>query len=74
MLEVTPKTLRKWEATGYLVPVRKNPGGTRYYSDTSAMTCLPFAMPEYPAMIRRQTWTGSTLSLRATALPKAGGR
>ena len=31
-LGVTPQTRRKWEATGYLVPVRKRPGGTRYYS------------------------------------------
>ena len=32
LLGVTPQTLRKWEDTGYLVPVRKSPGGTRYYS------------------------------------------
>ena len=32
LLGVTPQTLRKWEATGYLVPVRKGAGGTRYYS------------------------------------------
>ena len=32
LLGVTPQTLRKWEATGHLVPVRKSAGGTRYYS------------------------------------------
>ena len=32
LLGVTPQTLRKWEATGHLVPTRKSPGGTRYYS------------------------------------------
>ena len=32
LLGVTPQTLRKWEATGHLVPVRKSVGGTRYYS------------------------------------------
>ena len=32
LLGVTPQTLRKWEATGHLVPVRKGAGGTRYYS------------------------------------------
>ena len=29
---VTPQTLRKWEAAGHLVPLRKGAGGTRYYS------------------------------------------
>ena len=32
LLGVTPQTLRKWETTGHLVPVRKSAGGTRYYS------------------------------------------
>lgn len=32
ILGVTPQTLRKWESTGYLAPLRKSPGGTRYYS------------------------------------------
>ena len=32
LLGVTPQTLRKWEATGHLVPTRKSLGGTRYYS------------------------------------------
>ena len=32
LLEVTPQTLRKWEATGHLMPVRKSSAGTRYYS------------------------------------------
>ena len=32
LLGVTPQTLRKWEATGHQVPVRKSAGGTRYYS------------------------------------------
>ena len=32
LLGVTPQTLRKWEATGHLVPTRKSPSGTRYYS------------------------------------------
>ena len=32
LLGVTPQTLRKWEAAGHLVPTRKSPGGTRYYS------------------------------------------
>ncbi len=32
LLGVTPQTLRQWETTGHLVPVRKGAGGTRYYS------------------------------------------
>ena len=32
LLGVTPQTLRKWEATGHLLPASKSPGGTRYYS------------------------------------------
>lgn len=28
----TPATLRKWEATGELMPARKTKGGTRYYA------------------------------------------
>ena len=28
----TPATLRKWEATGELIPARKTKGGTRYYA------------------------------------------
>ncbi len=31
ILGVTPKTLRKWEETGELVPTRKTRAGTRYY-------------------------------------------
>lgn len=32
MLGTTPDTLRKWEATGELLPARKTKGGTRYYA------------------------------------------
>jgi len=32
MLGTTPQTLRKWEATGELLPARKTKGGTRYYA------------------------------------------
>ena len=32
LLGVTPQTVRKWEAAGHLVPTRKSPSGTRYYS------------------------------------------
>ena len=32
MLGVTIQTMRKWEATGELLPTRKTAGGTRYYS------------------------------------------
>jgi len=32
MLGSTPATLRKWEATGELLPARKTKGGTRYYA------------------------------------------
>jgi predicted site-specific integrase-resolvase len=31
LLGTTPDTLRKWEATGELLPKRKTKGGTRYY-------------------------------------------
>jgi len=31
ILGTTPDTLRKWEATGEIVPTRKTKGGTRYY-------------------------------------------
>ena len=31
ILGVTPKTLRKWEETGELIPTRKTRAGTRYY-------------------------------------------
>ena len=31
LLGTTPATLRKWEATGELLPARKTKGGTRYY-------------------------------------------
>ena len=37
LLGVTPQTLRKWESTGYLVPLRKTPGGTRYYSQAQLL-------------------------------------
>ena len=32
ILGSTPAALRKWEATGELLPARKTKGGTRYYS------------------------------------------
>jgi len=32
MIGSTPATLRKWEATGELLPARKTKGGTRYYA------------------------------------------
>jgi len=32
LLGSTPATLRKWEATGELIPARKTKGGTRYYA------------------------------------------
>ena len=32
LLGSKPDTLRKWEATGELLPARKTRGGTRYYS------------------------------------------
>jgi DNA-binding transcriptional MerR regulator len=32
LLGATPDTLRKWEASGELIPARKTKGGTRYYS------------------------------------------
>ncbi len=32
MLGTTPQTMRKWEATGELLPSRKTKGGTRYYA------------------------------------------
>ncbi len=32
MLGTTPATLRKWEASGELLPFRKTSGGTRYYA------------------------------------------
>ena len=32
MLGTTPQTLRKWEATGELLPARKTKGGTHYYA------------------------------------------
>lgn len=32
LLGVSVETLRRWEATGELVPARKGPGGTRYYA------------------------------------------
>lgn len=31
ILGTTPDTLRKWEATGEIVPTKKTKGGTRYY-------------------------------------------
>ena len=37
LLGVTPQTLRKWEATGHHVPVRKSLGGTRYYSESQLL-------------------------------------
>ncbi len=39
MLGTTPQTLRKWEATGELLPARKTKGGTRYYA-VGDMTAL----------------------------------
>jgi putative resolvase len=32
LLGVSIETLRRWEATGELMPARKGPGGTRYYT------------------------------------------
>ncbi len=32
LLGVSVETLRRWEATGELMPARKGPGGTRYYA------------------------------------------
>ena len=32
LLGVSIETLRRWEATGELMPARKGPGGTRYYA------------------------------------------
>jgi predicted site-specific integrase-resolvase len=32
LLGVSVETLRRWEATGELLPARKGPGGTRYYA------------------------------------------
>ena len=32
LLGTTPAQLRRWEATGELVPARKTRGGTRYYT------------------------------------------
>ncbi|ADE13619.1 Resolvase domain protein [Nitrosococcus halophilus Nc 4] len=32
LLGTTPDTLRKWEASGELLPARKTKGGTRYYA------------------------------------------
>ncbi len=37
ILGTTPGTLRKWEATGELLPTRKTKGGTRYYDAASLM-------------------------------------
>jgi putative resolvase len=37
MLGTTPPTLRKWEATGELLPARKTKGGTRYYAVTDLL-------------------------------------
>ena len=31
LLGTTPDTLRKWEASGEIIPTRKTKGGTRYY-------------------------------------------
>ncbi len=45
LLGVTPQTLRKWEAAGHLVPVRKSPGGTRYYSTSQLLGAQPDDLP-----------------------------
>ena len=37
ILGTTPGTLRKWEATGELLPTRRTKGGTRYYDAASRM-------------------------------------
>ena len=45
LLGVTPQTLRKWEALGHLVPTRKSPGGTRYYSTSQLLGHHPGGLP-----------------------------
>ena len=45
LLGVTPQTLRKWETAGHLVPVRKSPGGTRYYSASQLLGTQPDDLP-----------------------------
>ena len=45
ILGVTPQTLRKWESTGYLAPLRKSPGGTRYYSAGQLLGRQPDDLP-----------------------------
>ena len=45
ILGVTPQTLRKWESTGYLAPLRKSPGGTRYYSAGQLLGLQSDALP-----------------------------
>ena len=45
ILGVTPQTLRKWEASGQLLPVRKGPGGTRYYSASELVGADPDILP-----------------------------
>lgn len=37
LLGTTPDTLRKWEASGEIIPTRKTKGGTRYYDVTELL-------------------------------------
>lgn len=47
ILGTKPDTLRKWEASGELLPTRKTKGGTRYYD---AHTLLGLANSDYPTI------------------------
>ena len=45
MLGTTPGQLRKWEASGELLPARKTRGGTRYYAVSDLMGSVNDAAP-----------------------------
>jgi predicted site-specific integrase-resolvase len=47
LLGTTPETLRKWEATGEVIPTRKTKGGTRYYD---AAKLLNIDSGDYPTV------------------------
>ena len=45
LLGTTPRTMRQWEETGELLPVRKTRGGTRYYAVSDLLTVGNEAAP-----------------------------